>query len=417
MLRVNSRLTYRSDPIHFRYPYLLPHKREEVLQLVRDAHRNNCHAGVGMLMTIIRERFWITKARQTIKKVVSKCHRCRRYSSRNIIPEAAPLPLNRVEDAEVFEVVGVDLAGPLILKNGEKAWFVIFTCGVYRAVHFELVKKISTAAFINALERFCEKYRRPAIIYSDNGTNFRGTENLFKRIDWSIVSENGEVAKIEWRFSPVTSAWWGGWWERLIRTAKDLLKRTVGKGSFNWNELKAILKTVADVMNSRPLTYVSESAEDLEPLTPSLFLHPFGNASLPESEITDAERLRFRLSYVNTLRKELRGRFLKEYLAMLVNRYPKKVTRKLRVGEIVLVGHDNMKRIEWPLGRVIELKPGLDGVCRLARVKTEKGEITRSVQRLYPLEADYPSSESNEILHENFVTRSGRTVKRPERFQ
>ncbi len=417
VLKVKSRLTYRSDPIYFRYPILLPHKREEVMQLIRDFHWSNSHAGVGMLMTIIRERFWITKARQTIKKVISKCHRCRRYSAKNIIPEAAPLPLNRVKDAEVFEVVGVDLAGPLILKNGGKAWFVIFTCGIYRAVHFELVKKISTAAFICALEKFCEKYRRPAIIYSDNGTNFRGTENLFRKIDWSLVSNPEKVKKIEWRFNPVTSSWWGGWWERLIRTAKDLLKRTVGKGSLSWNELKAILKTVAEVMNSRPLTYVSENANDLEPLTPSLFLHPFGNASFPESELTDAEKLRVRWSYVNMLRKELKGRFVKEYLAMLVNRYPKKVTRKLTVGEIVLVGCDNLKRIHWPLGRVIELKPGPDGVCRIARVKTEKDEITRSVQRLFPLEADRPVSESSEILRDNVVTRSGRTIKCPERFQ
>lgn len=45
--------------------------------------------------------------------------------------EAPPLPPDRVRDATVFEIVGVDFAGPLILRGGEKGWICIFTCAVY----------------------------------------------------------------------------------------------------------------------------------------------------------------------------------------------------------------------------------------------------------------------------------------------
>ncbi|UYV63687.1 hypothetical protein LAZ67_2005306 [Cordylochernes scorpioides] len=43
----------------------------------------------------------------------------------------------RVRDATAFEILGVDLAGPLYLKNKTKAWIVLFSCAVFRAIHLE----------------------------------------------------------------------------------------------------------------------------------------------------------------------------------------------------------------------------------------------------------------------------------------
>lgn len=62
--------------------------------------------------------------------------------------ETPPLPINRVRDAAVFEISGVDFAGPLYLRGGMKAWVAIFTCAVYRAVHLELVSDLSTSGFL-----------------------------------------------------------------------------------------------------------------------------------------------------------------------------------------------------------------------------------------------------------------------------
>ncbi|GFV24631.1 integrase catalytic domain-containing protein [Trichonephila clavipes] len=59
----------------------------------------------------------------------------------------SPLPPDRVNDCAIFEVVGIDLAGPLFLKTGEKVWITLFTCAVYRALHLELVNALSSDAF------------------------------------------------------------------------------------------------------------------------------------------------------------------------------------------------------------------------------------------------------------------------------
>ena len=62
--------------------------------------------------------------------------------------------------------------------------------------------------------------------------------------------------------------WQGGFFERLIQSAKRCLKRTIGNAKLSHEELSTIVTEVELILTSRPLTYVS--TEDLEePLTPS----------------------------------------------------------------------------------------------------------------------------------------------------
>jgi len=246
VLHVKTRTVRREDLVVSNKPYILPGSHPIVRQLIRDYHTAYCHAGVGFLLKKLRQKYWIIQARKSIKSVVSKCPRCRRMAARPVVAESAPLPLDRIKDAEVFEVVGVDLAGPLILKNKKKVWLVVFTCAVYRAVYLDVVESLSTRAFITCLGKFMKKYRRPAIIYSDNGTNFRGSDNLFRSLDWGAIEKSEDCQLITWKFNPPSGPWWGGWWERVIRTIKDLLaRRSLPKWNFrrHWRWFKRFSMT------------------------------------------------------------------------------------------------------------------------------------------------------------------------------
>ncbi|GBN76559.1 hypothetical protein AVEN_152504-1 [Araneus ventricosus] len=179
--------------------------------------------------------------------------------------EPTPLPPDRVTDCAPFEIVGIDLAGPLFLKNEGKVRIVLFTCAVYRTIHLELVNSLSSDAFLLALRRFIARRGRPRTIYCDNGTNFRGASNDLSKLKWSKILKQTRTPKIFWKFIPPTAAWW----ERLVRTLKDLLKRTLGKSVLTSNELYTEICDCEYIINCRPLTYVSE---ELIPLTPSMFL-------------------------------------------------------------------------------------------------------------------------------------------------
>jgi len=116
--------------------------------------------------------------------------------------EAPPLPSNRVRDASVFEIVGIDFAGSLYLRGGGKGWICISTCAVYRAVHFELASTLSTEEFLECLRRFTARRGRPRLIYSDNGTNFTGAANALNKLNWEKIAKHNTAVQIEWYFNP-----------------------------------------------------------------------------------------------------------------------------------------------------------------------------------------------------------------------
>ncbi|XP_035715513.1 uncharacterized protein LOC110859590 [Folsomia candida] len=390
LICVKTKLQNRQDSVGFRYPVLLPSSYPLVEQLIREEHILNQHAGVQFLMGRIREKCWILQGRRAIKKVVSACVTCRRFTTKKPCVPPASLPEDRVKTAQAFQITGVDLAGPMILRNQTKCWMVLFTCAVYRCVHLELVTSLSTEDFLMALWRFISRRGRPTKIYSDNGTNFVGADNLFRSLNWEKIENQTQVHRIQWQFNPPSAAWWGGWWERLIRSIKDLLKRVLKNRKLTQDQLHTSLCQIEAVINDRPLTYVTEDQEDLIPLTPSMFLREIQDVECPEVEELSGHQLSEDNKAKKSLREEFRVRFRKEYLSQLVQRGKQEKVHPFQVGDLVLIGDDNKKRLMWDMGRVIELMVGRDGESRVAKVKTMHGHLIRPLQRLFPLEISNP---------------------------
>jgi hypothetical protein len=386
LLRVETKLTHRKDETYFLHPILLPNDHALVDQMIRQEHKKSHHAGIQFLMGKLREKCWILQGRKAVNRIVRSCVVCRLHSEKSPTVPESPLPEDRVKNAKAFEVSGVDLAGPLFLKEEGKSWIVLFTCAVYRCVHLELVNSLSTDAFLLALHRFISRRGRPVIIYSDNGTNFVGTENLFKSLDWRRIERETRLQRIKWKFNPPSAAWWGGFWERLIRSVKDLLKRTLGHRKLNFVQMETCLCEVEAIVNGRPLTYITEDTEDLIPLTPAMFLQDMQVSQFPEADALDGEGLRSSYEGLKKMKEEIRCRFRKEYLANLLQRAKGKKPHEFSVGDIVNIASDNKKRLEWPLGKIEELLPGRDGKVRVAKVKTANGYFSRPLQRLFPLE-------------------------------
>jgi hypothetical protein len=96
----------------------------------------------------LQKKFWILRGRRTVRKELSRCARFKIHEQKGIQVVPGTLPEDRVGEASVFEVTGVDLAGPLFLKEGRKCWIIMFTCAVYRAIHLELVTSLSTKGFL-----------------------------------------------------------------------------------------------------------------------------------------------------------------------------------------------------------------------------------------------------------------------------
>ncbi|GFS44152.1 integrase catalytic domain-containing protein [Trichonephila inaurata madagascariensis] len=151
------------------------------------------------MQSLIRERFWIIRARKTIKSILNECVICARFKVKSLSSGPSPLPPDRVTDC---------------------------------AIIFEVLSKL----------------------------------------DWHKISRETSPQKIVWKFIPPTVAWRGGWWERLVRIIKELLRCSLRKSILSYDELSTVICDCEFLINSRPLTYISENPQELIPLTPAMFL-------------------------------------------------------------------------------------------------------------------------------------------------
>ncbi|GFT29499.1 uncharacterized protein TNCV_2020681 [Trichonephila clavipes] len=60
--------------------------------------------------------------------------------------------------------------------------------------------------------------------------------------------------RIIWKNIIERSPWWGGFYERLVRSVKESLHKILGKALLSFEEMTTILTEIEAVLNLRPLT-------------------------------------------------------------------------------------------------------------------------------------------------------------------
>lgn len=220
LLRIRGRLENAELSFACKHPIIIPNCHLAKL-LVKFHHLFLQHAGVSTIVSTVRESFWIIGIRRVAKSVNKECVRCQRHDSRACSQPAAPLPELRVKAATPFTVTGLDFAGPLFCSDfpSKKLYILLFTCAVVRAIHLEPTDSMSVEDCMLALRRFTARRGLPSMMYSDNAKTF--------------VACSGQIQKVyghispHWKFIVPRSPWWGGWWERLIRSVKSAIRKTL----------------------------------------------------------------------------------------------------------------------------------------------------------------------------------------------
>ena len=95
--------------------------------------------------------------------------------------------------------------------------------------------------------------------------------------------------RVTWRFKIERAPWWGGVFERLIRSVKRCLKKTLRNARLTYEELLTVIIEIECVLNSRPLIYAN--SEDMDkPLSPSHLVTGRRLLSLPEEVLVHEEK-------------------------------------------------------------------------------------------------------------------------------
>ena len=392
LIRVGSRLNKSQLPYEQVNPVLLPKHHHVSSLIIESAHVKVKHAGRERTLCESRAKYWIIAGRQVAKNVTKNCVVCRRVRQPPHSTLMENLLQNRVKvHAPPFTVTGVDLFGPFLLKYGRnkstKALRAIFTCATSRAVHLEIVENASAEAFLQALQRFASHHGWPETVISDNVGSFVGAEVELRKLfleGKKRLTDFAVLHKIHWKFITPLSPHQGGMYESLIKVTKQALRMSTGEQILSWNEMTTIFAEVKSIVNSRPLTYLSDDSNDLRPLTPNHLLLGRASADVPHGPYEDTKNTHKRFQYVQTLVNNFWKRSITEYIPKLIatgrSKWQKKESQ-IKKDDIALIVENNVPRGKWNLGRVLEGFPGKDGIVRNVRLKTENGELKRSIQK------------------------------------
>lgn len=314
-----------------KFPYLLP-KSHHLTNLIVYAVHAQLHAGVNSTVTAIRQQYWIPSARQLVRQFLRKCVPCRKTSGKAYpIPESPPLPKARTTEGKPFEVTGVDFTGALYTRDHgteSKAYLCLFTCGLSRAVHLEVVQDLSVETFLRAFQRFAARKSLPRLLLSDNASTFESAaEELRKLMNSKELAETLNTRGVKWNFIPKRAPWYGGFWERMIGMTKSILKKVLGRSFITLEALQTLVVEIEAVLNDRPLTYQSADILDPEPLTPSHLLYGRRITTLPyipteDDELTDptyttGTMLRNKAQRQEQLLQHFQTHWRREYLTAL----------------------------------------------------------------------------------------------------
>ena len=189
-------------------------------------------------------------------------------------------------------------------------------------------------------------------------------------------------------WNPPSAPHFGGVFEAMIKSSKRAIYAILKDADITDEELQKTFIGVESLMNSRPLTALSDDPNDEPVLTPNHFLiGQMGGDFVPESVDNTAFNPRRRWRREQELTRHVWGRWMKEYLPYIGSRqkwfFP---TENLKVGDVVMVFDPSTARKEWKVGRIECTYPGRDQLVRVVDVRVGDKLLKRSVTRISPRE-------------------------------
>ena len=207
ILKLRGRLAESDLEISAKFPIFLSRKSYFTELIILECHYKLNHSRVKDTLNELRSTYWVPQGRRTVTKVIHHCIICSKQESKHfkLLP-AAPLPKFRSKVDFAFTTCGVDLLGPLLVKNifkPDKEMFkvhvVVYTCATSRAVHLDLVPDPTCLAFVRSLKRFIGRRGISKLYISDNAGCFIGPElTIFV-----------QQIQADWKFILQATPWWG----------------------------------------------------------------------------------------------------------------------------------------------------------------------------------------------------------------
>ncbi len=158
-------------------------------------------------------------------------------------------------------------------RSKVKRYGVIFTSLVIRAVHIEVAHCLHTESFLNALRILISRRGKPKDVRSVENLSMLSELNLsIWQWNQSRIYEFLLQQEIDWIFNPPLASHMGGVSERKIRSIRKVMNAQVKEQLLNDEGLNTLMCEIDSILNSRPLTKVSDDQRDASALSPNHLL-------------------------------------------------------------------------------------------------------------------------------------------------
>ena len=179
----------------------------------------------------------------------------------------------------------------------------------------------------------------------------------------------------------------------MVRSTKRILTSVLGSGEVSYDVFRTVLAQAAYILNSRPLTAVSNDLTDIEALSPLMCLHPGVIINIDPTllKMNPGDQSTIKVTHERSVHlvRAFWKRWSEEYITSLRNR-SKWLTNQpeMEVGRLVVLVDETRDRKQWKLGRVVTAPASQsDGKIRTVHVKTGNGRIlARDVRKVVSLE-------------------------------
>ena len=369
-------------------PVLMSSERIAELIMIK-SHVESDYKSVDVTLFTSRQYCWIVNGRKLAKTIVKLCIRCRYLRLRLEKQKMAPLPPELCIPCPAFTNVGIDLAGPFMVKSmlkkkstrasqGKlKVWAVLFLCLNTRAIKIYMAPGYSTTDFLLAWKEFTADYGVPRRVHSDRGTQLISAAGEVDGPGYDWVEICGKAGgRTEWKFTPSGAQFRNSSVEAFVKQFKWSLSMYKESG-MNYAELQSAFKKIASVLNSRPVSARygpkhSEADPDyLEVITPNMLLTARSGVDLPIREYSDEDKPSKRLAY----KQEVENSWWNQWKvhcfdSLLPTQSWHQKRRGVKPGDIVLVSYtDKTKTGTFRLGRVDSIELDDDGLVRTCVVQ------------------------------------------------
>ena len=94
---------------------------------------------------------------------------------------------------------------------------------------------------------------------------FKAAAKLLKRIfGCREVKDYLSSVGVEWVFNLGKAPWWGGVFERMVKSTKRCLRKIIGQAQFSFDEMHTAIVEIEGIINSPPIFNLS--SDDVEEL-------------------------------------------------------------------------------------------------------------------------------------------------------